>query len=179
MQIVFLLHLIKNNKCNLSVYLNSTDLINLANLQAALDLLAKFKFPTLTIPGVTMPGGGDGGSGIDLSTIPKRPHLTGNESVEAIIEVADASAALANAIAEEIEARNAAAAKALDESILTQIAAAFAAAQLEANKERYGNAGGGPAITIIDKTSGLIEVVQTAVQENNRFGNNLNFAGAI
>jgi hypothetical protein len=126
-----------------------------------------------------MPRNGGGGSGIDLSTIPKRPHLTGNESVEAIIEVADASAALANAIAEEIEARNAAAAKALDESILTQIAAAFAAAQLEANKERYGNAGGGPAITIIDKTSGLIEVVQTAVQENNRFGNNLNFAGAI
>ena len=163
--------------------MKSTDLINLANLQAALDLLAKFKFPTLTIPGVTMPGGGGGGggggSGIDLSTIPKRPLLTGNESVEAIIEVADASAALANAIAEEIEARNAAAAKALDESILTQIAAAFAAAQLEANKERYGNAGGGPAITIIDKTSGLIEVVQTAVQENNRFGNNLNFAGAI
>jgi len=31
----------------------------------------------------------------------------------------------------------------------------------------------------VDKTSGLIEVVQTAVQENNRFGNNLNFAGAI
>ena len=157
--------------------MKSTDLINLGNLQAALDLLAKFKFPTLTIPGVTMPGSGD--SGIDLSTIPKRPLLTGNESVEAIIEVADASAALANAIAEEIEARNATAAKALDESILTQIAAAFAAAQLEANKERYGNAGGGPAITIIDKTSGLIEVVQTAVQENNRFGNNLNFAGAI
>ena len=33
--------------------MKSTDLINLANLQAALDLLAKFKFPTLTIPGVT------------------------------------------------------------------------------------------------------------------------------
>jgi len=158
--------------------MKSTDLINLNNLQAALDLLAKFKFPTLTMPGtssITSPGG----SGIDLATIPKRPHLTGNESIEAIIEVADASAALANAIAEEIEARNAAAAKALDESILTKIAAAFAAAQLEANKERYGNAGGGPVVTIIDKTSGLIEVVQTAVQENNRFGNNLNFAGAI
>ena len=158
--------------------MKSTDLINLANLQAALDLLAKFKFPILTMPG-TSSITGPGGSGIDLTTIPKRPHLTGNESIEAIIEVADASAALANAIAEEIEARNAAAAKALDESILTKIAAAFAAAQLEANKERYGNAGGGPAITIIDKTSGLIEVVQTAVQENNRFGNNLNFAGAI
>jgi hypothetical protein len=37
--------------------MKSTDLINLANLQAALDLLAKFKFPTLTLPGIVMPGG--------------------------------------------------------------------------------------------------------------------------
>ena len=35
--------------------MKSTDLINLANLQAALDLLAKFKFPTLTIPGAVIP----------------------------------------------------------------------------------------------------------------------------
>jgi len=34
-------------------------------------------------------------------------------------------------------------------------------------------------IEIVDKTSGLIEVVQQAVQTNNRYGNNLNFAGAI
>jgi hypothetical protein len=163
---------------NVLAGMKSTDLINLANLQAALDLLAKFKFPILTMPGtssITSPGG----SGIDLTTIPKRPHLTGDESIEAIIEVADASAALANAIAAEIEARNAAASKALDESILSKIAAAAAAAQLEANRERYGNAGGGASVTIIDKTSGLIEIVQTAVQENNRFGNNLAYAGAI
>ena len=159
--------------------LKPKSLIDQENLNMALDkireMLRLLAQAGATPSSITSPGG----SGIDLSTIPKRPHLTGNESIEAIIEVADASAALANAIAEEIEARNAAAAKALDESILTKIAAAFAAAQLEANKERYGNAGGGPAITIIDKTSGLIEVVQTAVQENNRFGNNLNFAGAI
>ena len=42
---------------NVLAGMKSTDLINLANLQAALDLLAKFKFPTLTLPGVTMPGG--------------------------------------------------------------------------------------------------------------------------
>jgi hypothetical protein len=41
--------------------MKSTDLINLANLQSALDLLAKFRFPTLTIPG--MPGSGGGGGG--------------------------------------------------------------------------------------------------------------------
>jgi|688.fasta_scaffold11787_16 hypothetical protein len=53
--------------------MKSTDLINLANLQAALDLLAKFKFPTLTIPGVViptpitpgLPGPGVGGRGAD------------------------------------------------------------------------------------------------------------------
>ena len=45
------------------------DLINLANLQSALDLLAKFKFPTLTLPsgqvigGGTGTGGGTGGGG--------------------------------------------------------------------------------------------------------------------
>jgi hypothetical protein len=37
--------------------MKSTDLINLANLQSALDLLAKFKFPTLTLPGVGTIGG--------------------------------------------------------------------------------------------------------------------------
>jgi hypothetical protein len=42
-----------------------------------------------------------------------------------------------------------------------------------------GQVPAGVVIEIVDKTSGLIEVVQTAVQENNRFGNNLNFAGAI
>jgi hypothetical protein len=42
--------------------------------------------------------------------------------------------------------------------------------------------GAGPTeviVTIEDKTSGLIEVVQNAVQQNNRFGNNLSYAGAI
>jgi hypothetical protein len=38
--------------------MKSTDLINLANLQSALDLLAKFRFPTLTLPGGQVVGGG-------------------------------------------------------------------------------------------------------------------------
>ena len=51
--------------------MKSTDLINLANLQAALDLLAKFKFPELTMPKVVipgapeLPGAGVGGRGKD------------------------------------------------------------------------------------------------------------------
>jgi len=42
---------------NVLAGMKSTDLINLANLQAALDLLAKFKFPTLTLPSIVIPGG--------------------------------------------------------------------------------------------------------------------------
>jgi len=45
-----------------------------------------------------------------------------------------------------------------------------------------GGGGGGSntvKIEIVDKTSGLIEVVQQAVQTNNRYGNNLDYAGAI
>jgi len=38
------------------------DLINLANLQSALDLLAKFKFPTLTLPSGQVIGGTAGGT---------------------------------------------------------------------------------------------------------------------
>ena len=47
--------------------MKSTDLINLANLQAALDLLAKFKFPTLTIPGVTTLGTATSNAGITFN----------------------------------------------------------------------------------------------------------------
>jgi len=47
--------------------MKSTDLINLANLQAALDLLAKFKFPTLTIPGVTTLGAAKSNAGITFN----------------------------------------------------------------------------------------------------------------
>ena len=47
--------------------MKSTDLINLTNLQAALDLLAKFKFPTLTIPGVTTLATAASGAGITFN----------------------------------------------------------------------------------------------------------------
>jgi hypothetical protein len=37
----------------------------------------------------------------------------------------------------------------------------------------------GVTITIVDKTSGLIEIVQDAVIQNDRYGNNLKYAGSI
>jgi len=164
--------------------LNPKDLINLENLDLA---LAKIKAMLELLAKINAGGGGGGGGGGNtpnkprdpLLDLPIRPLLTGQESTAAIIEVADASAALADAIAIEIEARNAAAAQAFNDSILAKIVADAVAAQLEANRERYGSSGQGTQITILDKTSGLIEVVQNAVQENNRYGNNLNYAGAI
>lgn len=160
--------------------LNPKDLINLENLDIA---LAKIK-AMLALLALINTGGPKGPSAPNkpddpLKDLPIRPLLTGKESTAAIIEVADASAALANAIAEEIEARNAAATKAFDDSILAKIVADAVAAQMEANRERYGNQGMGTQVTILDKTSGLIEIVQDAVIQNNRYGNNLNFAGAI
>jgi hypothetical protein len=163
--------------------LNPKDLVNLANLDAALEKI-KAMLALLAL----INGGGSGNKNTPnkpndpndpLKNLPTRPLLTGQESTAAIIEVADASAALADAIAIEIEARNAAAAKAFNDSILAKIVADAVAAQLEANRERYGNQGMGTQVTIIDKTSGLIEVVQNAVQENNRFGNTLTYAGAL
>ena len=112
--------------------------------------------------------------------LPKIEKLTGKESIGAILEYSASVTELATVMAEMQEAQNAAASKALDESILGKIAASVAAATIEANRERYGNQGmGAPAVTIIDKTSGLIEIVQTAVQENSRYGNSLTYAGNI
>ena len=152
--------------------MKSTDLINLANLQAALDLLAKFKFPTLTIPGY-----------VDTTTKPSpfvgQPvldKLTGNESIEAILEYSDAVTTLATVMADTLDAQNYADFLSLVE--FQKKLGDFGG--YSANMNTGAGYGAGRVIVEInDNTSGLIEVVQTAVQENNRFGNNLNFAGAI
>jgi hypothetical protein len=159
--------------------MKSTDLINLANLQAALDLLAKFKFPTLTIPGVTMPGaggGGGGGGGNPFVDQPVLDKLTGNESIEAILEYSDAVTALANVMAEVLDAQNYADFLSLIE--FQNKLGDFGGYSANMNTGA-GYGAGNVTVTVVDKTSGLIEVVQNAVQENNRFGNNLNFAGAL
>jgi hypothetical protein len=159
--------------------MKSTDLINLANLQAALDLLAKFKFPTLTIPGITMPGaggGGGGGGGNPFVGQPVLDKLTGNESIEAIIEFSEAVTSLATVMADVLDAQNYADFLSLVE--FQNKLGDFGG--YSANMNRGAGYGvGNVTVTVVDKTSGLIEVVQNAVQENNRFGNNLNFAGAL
>jgi hypothetical protein len=161
--------------------MKSTDLINLANLQAALDLLAKFKFPTLTIPGVTMPGaggggGGGGGGGNPFVGQPVLDKLTGNESIEAILEYSDAVTTLATVMADTLDAQNYSDFLSLVE--FQRKLGDFGGYSANMNTGA-GYGAGNVTVTVVDKTSGLIEVVQNAVQENNRFGNNLNFAGAL
>ena len=100
-----------------------------------------------------------------------------NTSIDAVIEYADAATERATAFAILQEQENYAAY--LDLIEFQRKLGDFGGYSADMN--RGGGYGSGSAVTveIIDKTSGLIEVVQTAVQENNRFGNNLNFAGAI
>ena len=166
--------------------LKPTDLINQANLDEALRKIYEMMMllAGMGAGGTTSAGGTSkkitGTQVPEFLGLPKIEKLTGKESIGAILEYSASVTELATVMAEMQEAQNAAASKALDESILGKIAAAVAAATIEANRERYGNQGmGAPAVTIIDKTSGLIEIVQTAVQENSRYGNSLTYAGNI
>jgi len=164
---------------NVLAGMKSTDLINLANLQAALDLLAKFKFPTLTLPGVPSGGGGGGGGGGRGKPFAGQPvldKLTGKESIEAILEYSDAVTTLANVMTDTLDAQNYQDFLSLVE--FQKKLGDFGGYSPNMNTGA-GYGAGNVTVTVVDKTSGLIEVVQNAVQENNRFGNNLTFAGAI
>jgi len=99
-----------------------------------------------------------------------------NTSIDAVIEYADAATERATAFAILQEQENYAAY--LDLIEFQRKLGDFGGYSSNMNSGAgYGS--GKVTVEIIDKTSGLIEVVQTAVQENNRFGNNLNFAGAL
>jgi hypothetical protein len=103
--------------------------------------------------------------------------LTGKESIEAILEYSDAVTTLANVMADVQEEQNY-----LDYLSLIEFQKKlgdFGGYSADMNRGAGYGSGSTVTVEIVDKTSGLIEVVQTAVQENNRFGNNLNFAGAI
>jgi hypothetical protein len=100
-----------------------------------------------------------------------------NTSIDAVIEYADAATERATAFAILQEQENYAAY--LDLIEFQRKLGDFGGYSADMNRGSGYGSGTAVTVEIIDKTSGLIEVVQTAVQENNRFGNNLNFAGAI
>lgn len=100
-----------------------------------------------------------------------------NTSIDAVIEYADAATERATAFAILQEQENYAAYLSLIE--FQRKLGDFGGYSPDMNRGAGYGSGTAVTVEIIDKTSGLIEVVQTAVQENNRFGNNLNFAGAI
>jgi hypothetical protein len=98
-------------------------------------------------------------------------------STDALLEYADAATERANAFADLLDLQNEADAAALEIYMAKLGLSKDTSGALESfrNKESASNV----TVTIVDKTSGLIEVVQTAVQQNNRYGNNLNYAGAL
>jgi hypothetical protein len=100
-----------------------------------------------------------------------------NTSIDAVIEYADAATERATAFAILQEQENYAAYLSLIE--FQRKLGDFGGYSADMNRGAGYGSGSTVTVEIVDKTSGLIEVVQTAVQENNRFGNNLNFAGAI
>jgi hypothetical protein len=100
-----------------------------------------------------------------------------NTSIDAVIEYADAATERATAFAILQEQENYAAYLSLIE--FQRKLGDFGGYSADMNRGAGYGSGSTVSVEIIDKTSGLIEVVQTAVQENNRFGNNLSYAGAI
>ena len=138
----------------------------LAKIRAMMDLLAG---GTGKVTSTSTPS--------SLTGQPKIELLTGKESLAAIIEVTDAVAVLADVMAQVQEQENYAAYLSLIE--FQKKLGDFGGYSADMNRGAGYGSGSTVTVEIVDKTSGLIEVVQTAVQENNRFGNNLSYAGAI
>ena len=154
--------------------LKPKELIDQENLNMALDKIREM-LRLLAQAGATP--GTKKSSGIPTGDYVAPVVFDPNTSIDAVIEYADAATERATAFAILQEQENYAAY--LDLIEFQRKLGDFGGYSADMN--RGGGYGSGTAVTveIIDKTSGLIEVVQTAVQENNRFGNNLNFAGAI
>ena len=159
--------------------LKPKSLIDQENLDAA---LAKIKAMMLLLAGgtatksTTAAGSADSGGGPLFPGQPVIGKLTGNESIEAILDYSEAVTALANVMAQVQEEQN-------YKDFLSLVdfqkkLGDFGGYSKDMNSGA-GYGAGNVTVTIVDKTSGLIEVVQTAVQENNKYGNNLTYAGAI
>jgi hypothetical protein len=158
--------------------LNPKDLINLENLDLA---LAKIKAMLELLAKMNAGGGGGGGGGgpepdDPFKNLPIIPKLSGNESMDAILEYSDAVTALANVMADTLDQQNYQDYLSLIE--FQKKLGDFGGYSANMNSGA-GYGAGNVTVTVVDRTSGLIEVVQDAVIQNNRYGNNLNFAGSL
>jgi hypothetical protein len=159
--------------------MKSTDLINLANLQAALDLLAKFKFPTLTIPGVViptpitpgLPGAGVGGRGKDAG----RGSTFGPSPLDDFLDAVEA----------ETE-RGGRRGGGIGDTNYVALPPGFSSVD-EYLKESRGNRGASDAGTVIVNVNAgavgdeniIVDAVQNALNEIARRGYTTTYAGAI
>jgi len=158
------------------------ELIDQNNLNMALDKIAEMlrllgvaNAQSLSKPATS----GSLGSGIPVGDYiePISKDVAAKASVSAILEYADAATARANAFADLLDQQNAA-----DEAALQLYMAKLGmTTDTSGALQSFRTAESASKVTVevIDRTSGLIEVVQNAVQQNNRFGNNLSYAGAI
>ena len=147
----------------------------LAKIEEMLRLLAQANAQS-KMPVVTS---GSLGSGIPVGDYiePVSKDVAAKASVSAILEYADAATARANAFADLLDQQNAA-----DEAALQLYMAKLGLTRDTSGalqSFRASESASKVTVEVIDRTSGLIEVVQNAVQQNNRFGNNLSYAGAI
>jgi hypothetical protein len=147
----------------------------LKKIEEMLRLLGVANAQSLSKPATS----GSLGSGIPIGDYvePVSKEVAAKASVSAILEYADAATARANAFADLLDQQNAA-----DEAALQLYMAKLGmTTDTSGALQSFRTAESASKVTVevIDRTSGLIEVVQNAVQQNNRFGNNLNFAGAL
>jgi hypothetical protein len=147
----------------------------LLKIEEMLRLLGVANAQSLSKPATS----GSLGTGIPVGDYiePISKEVAAKASVSAILEYADAATARANAFADLLDQQNAA-----DEVALQLYMAKLGmTTDTSGALQSFRTAESASKVTVevIDRTSGLIEVVQTAVQQNNRFGNNLNYAGAI
>ena len=148
----------------------------LAKIKQMLDLLGQAS----TTSKAKIPSSGSLGSGITVGDYiaPISKDVASKGSIGAILEYADAATERANAFALLQEQQNYADYLSLIE--FQNKLGDFGGYSSNMNTGRgYGAGSSEVVVTIVDNTSGLIEVVQDAVIQNNRYGNNLTFAGAI
>jgi hypothetical protein len=165
------------------------DLINLQNLQDALDLLAKFKFPTLTLPsgqviGGTTSGSSGGSSGSSNNgTTGSNGGGTTTDSQAWAKEIADKIAADAAAIA-QVTLTDKIAQASFTQGVTAGLSIAGSLSGARYAAQGAASMGGGVVnVTVnagaVGSEQDLVYFIQDAIQKLNRGGDPLSTAGVL